>query len=113
MLITVHYGHQKKDGTWTSHILCSKNLLTPHGWTTPQAELHALSSLANLAFVLLAALADWVEIARYGTDSTIAISWTVYEKVRLHIFHRLRVSNIRAKIDVSELSSPSEHPLCP
>ena len=103
MVVTVHYGHQRKDESWSSHILCSKNLLTPHGWTTPQAELHALSSLANLASVLLEALAGWIEISRYGTDSTIAISWTIYEKVRLHVFHRLRVSNIRSKIDLTEL----------
>ena len=38
-----------------------------------------------------------------GTDSTISICWTVYEKVRLHVFHRLRVSNIRNKIDITEL----------
>ena len=78
-------------------------MLTPQGWTTPQTELHALNTFANLAAVLLSALSSWVEIIHSGLDSCIAISWAVYEKVRLHIFHRIRVSNIRNKIDLTEL----------
>ena len=46
---------------------------------------------------------SWVEVLYSGSDSSIAISWAVYEKVRLHVFHRLRVSNIRNKIDLGQL----------
>ena len=53
--------------------------------------------------VLSSSLSSWVEIIHSGSDSSIALSWTIYEKVRLHIFHRLRVSNIRNKVDLSEL----------
>ena len=56
-----------------------------------------------MAAILLQSLADWVEILRAGSDSTIAISWVIYEKVRLHIFHRLRVSNVRNKLNISQL----------
>ena len=38
-----------------------------------------------------------------ASDSEIALSWVIYEKVKLHIFHRLRVSNIRNKIDLEHL----------
>ena len=103
MIVTAYSGCERSNGLWSSHLLCAKNLLTPQGWTTPQTELHALNTLANLAAVLLSALSSWVEIIHSGSDSCIAISWAVYEKVRLHIFHRIRVSNIRNKIDLTEL----------
>ena len=103
MMVSAYSGCERSNGSWSSQLLCAKNLLTPQGWTTPQTELHALHSLANLAAVLISALSKWVEILHSGSDSSIAISWAVYEKVRLHIFHRLRVSNIRNKINLSEL----------
>ena len=103
MIVTAYSGCERKDGSWSCQLLCAKNLLTPQGWTTPQTELHALSSLSNLAAVLQSALQSWVEILYSGSDSSIAISWAVYEKVRLHVFHRLRVSNIRNKIDLGQL----------
>ena len=56
-----------------------------------------------MAKVLEDALGSWIEVLHAGSDSTIAISWAIYEKVRLHIFHRLRVSNIRNKLDFGNL----------
>ena len=103
IIITAYSGCERIDGSWSCGLLCAKNLLTPNGWTTPQTELHALSALANLGVVLSSSLSSWVEIIHSGSDSSIALSWTIYEKVRLHIFHRLRVSNIRNKVDLSEL----------
>ena len=65
--------------------------------------MHALSSLSNMAAILMSALHSLIEVVRSASDSSIAISWVVYEKVRLHVFHRLRVSNIRNKLDIGEL----------
>ena len=103
IIIAAYSGNQRRDGSWSSDLLCAKNLLSPQGWTTPQAELHALSSLANMSSILMNSLKDWVEVLHAASDSTIAISWVIYEKVRLHIFHRLRVSNVRNKLDLLEL----------
>ena len=103
MVVTAYSGFERSNGLWSCQLLCAKNLLTPQGWTTPQTELHALNTLANLAHVLESALSSWVEILRSGSDSSIAISWAVYEKARLHVFHRLRVSNIRNKIRLDNL----------
>ena len=103
MIITAYSGCERVDGSWSCQLLCAKNLLTPTGWTTPQTELHALSSLANMAAVLQSALNSWIEIMHCGSDSSISIAWVGYEKVRLHIFHRLRVSNIRNKVELDEL----------
>ena len=103
MIIAVYSGCERVGGTWSSQLLCAKNLLTPQGWTTPQTELHALSSLANMAALLSNSLSSWIEVMRYGSDSSISIAWVAYEKARLHVFHRLRVSNIRNKIEFDEL----------
>ena len=103
MVVTAYSGFEKSNGSWSCQLLCAKNLLTPQGWTTPQTELHALSSLANLASVLQSSLSSWIEVLRSGSDSSIALSWAIYEKARLHVFHRLRVSNIRNKLDFTNL----------
>ena len=81
----------------------SKSLPAPDEWSTPQLELHALHTLANILAVLRSALGEWIEFVVAFGDSTIVLSWAVYEKVKLHVFHRLRVSNIRSKIDLDEL----------
>ena len=103
MVVTAYSGFERTNGSWSCELLCAKNLLTPQGWTTPQTELHALSSLSNLAAVLESALSSWIEVIRYGSDSSIALAWAIYEKARLHVFHRLRVSNIRNKLDFENL----------
>ena len=103
LIVCAYSGNERKDGSWSSNLLFAKNLLSPQNWTTPQAELHVLSSLGNICHILTQSLNDWVEVIRAGSDSTIALSWVIYEKVRLHVFHRLRVSNVRSKLDMSEL----------
>ena len=88
---------------WSCHHLIAKNLLPPTGWSIPQIELHALNALSNLAAFLQQALDEWIEIMYYGSDSTIAISWTIYEQAKLMVFQRLRVSNIRNKLNLQNL----------
>ena len=36
-------------------------------------------------------------------DSEIALAWTIYENVKLNVFHRHRVNNIRSKVSLEEL----------
>ena len=103
IIVSAYSGHERGDGSWSSDLLFAKNLLCPRDWTTPRAELHALSSLSNMVKILGDTLGNWIEILRAGSDSTIAISWAIYEKVRLHIFQRLRVANIRNKLSFEEL----------
>ena len=103
MIISAYSGNERPDGSWSCKHLFAKNLLVPAGWSTPQLELHALHTLANMSAILEQALGVWVEIMISCSDSEIAISWRIYEKVKLNFFHRLRVSNIRNKIDISNL----------
>ena len=56
IIICAYSGHERRDKSWSSDLLFAKNLLCPVGWTTPQAELHALSSLSNMAKILEDAL---------------------------------------------------------
>ena len=103
MIVVAHIGFEKSDGTWSCSHLIAKNLLSPPGWTTPKIELHALHSMANIAAFLQNALGEWIEDYNFASDSTIAISWSLYEKVKLKVFHRLRVSNIRNKLQLENL----------
>ena len=103
MIIVAHIGYEKSDGSWSCNHLIAKNLLSPSGWTTPKIELHALNAMANITAFLQNALGEWIEDYRYASDSTIAISWSLYEKVKLKVFHRMRVSNIRNKIQLDNL----------
>ena len=52
IIINAYSCHERRDGSWSCQLLCAKSILVPKGWTTPQAELHALSALASLAYVL-------------------------------------------------------------
>ena len=103
MIISAYTGHERPDSSWSCGHLCSKNLLAPEGWSTPKLELHALSTLANIAAILEDTLGDWLEIIIAAGDSEIALAWTIYEKCKLHVFHRMRVSNIRNKLNMENL----------
>ena len=103
MMITAYSGNERPNNCWSCNHLFAKSLLAPEDWSIPQLELHALHTLANIHAVLQNALGDWIEISLAFGDSTIALAWAVYEKTKLHVFHRLRVSNIRNKIDLDYL----------
>ena len=48
-------------------------------------------------------LNDWIECVVAAGDSEIALAWTIYEKCKLNVFHRMRVSNIRNKLKMENL----------
>ena len=104
MIVTAHNGYERPGNVWSCNLLFAKNLLAPEGWTTPKLELHALSSLANMCSVIESSLGEWVELILSFSDSEIALAWTMYEKSKLHVFQRLRVSNIWNKLDLDKLS---------
>ena len=103
MIIVAYFGHERQNGKWSCYHLFSKNLLAPEDWSIPKLELHALSVLATIAWILKQTLGDWIEIIISCSDSEIAICWSMYDNCKMHVFHRLRVSNIRNKLDLSSL----------
>ena len=62
-----------------------------------------MNTMANMAAILQDALDDWMETYIAAGDSKIALAWTIYEKCKLHVFHRMRVSNIRNKLKMENL----------
>ena len=50
-------------------------------------------------------LAEWLEDDKIyvGSDSRIALAWVMYEKVKLDVYHRNRVSQIRSQIEMTKL----------
>ena len=103
MMITCHTGYERPNREWSCGLLFAKNLLAPEDWTIAKLELHSLSTLASIAAILKKALDGWIEIMLYAGDSEIAISWTMYPKCKLQVFHRLRVSNIINKLELKNL----------
>ena len=103
MIISVYSGHERPGNIWSCGHLCAKNLLAPAAWSTPKLELHALSTMASMVAILQDTLGDWIETVVAAGDSEIALAWTIYEKCKLDVFHRMRVSNIHNKMKMENL----------
>ena len=58
---------------------------------------------SNVKIVIERALKDWIDEIYIGCDSEIALAWTIYENVKLNVFHRHRVNNIRSKVRLEQL----------
>ena len=81
--------------------MLAKSLLAPDSWTIPKKELQALTVAANVKVIIERSLEDWIGDIFIGGDSEIALAWTIYENVKLNIFHRNRVNNIRSKVSLN------------
>ena len=88
---------------WSCQNLLAKSLLAPDSWTIPKKELQALTVAANVKVIIERALGDWIDEINIGGDSEIALAWTIYENVKLNVFHRNRVNNIRSKVCLDQL----------
>ena len=53
--------------------------------------------------MLEAALVEWIDEIRVGSDSEISLSWIMYENNKLDVFTRNRVNNIRTKVTLPQL----------
>ena len=91
------------DNKWSCQNLLGKSLLAPEAWTIPKKELQALTAAANIKVTIERALEDWFEKVYIGSDSEIALAWTIYENVKLNVFHRNRVTNIRSKLSLDQI----------
>ena len=69
----------------------------------PQKELHGMSALSSLKVILENSLGSWVQGFYCFGDSEIALSWVIYERVKLTTFVRNRVINIRTKMGLELL----------
>ena len=94
-------GFKLKDGSWSNKLLLGRSLLAKSE-SIPKDELEALCAGSNMAWVVRIALQEWVESSILFSDSMIALCWLTSEKLRLSLFHRNRVMQIRR---VTELES--------
>ena len=87
-------GFKLRDGTWSNQLILGRAILARND-SIPKSELEALCGGSNMAWVIRLALQDWVESAIVFSDSMIALCWLTSEKLRLSLFHRNRVLQIR------------------
>ena len=103
VMVGSYAGFQLPENKYSCHNLLGKGLLAPEEWTIPRKELHALDCASNVKMVVERALGDWIGQVFVGGDSEIALAWCIYENVKLNVFHRNRVNNIRAKVSLEQL----------
>ena len=60
-----------------------------------KSELESLCGGSNLSWIVRIALSDWIDHQILFGDSMIALCWATSEKLRLSLFHRNRVLQIR------------------
>ena len=102
IMIAVYCCFRLPSNRWSCANLLGKGLLAPE-WTIPKKELHALSSASDVKIIVERSMSDWITEIYVGGDSEISLAWVIYENVKLNVFHRNRVNNIRSKVDLKML----------
>ena len=92
-------GFRLKDCSWSNQLLLGRSLLAKSE-SIPKDELEALCAGSNMAWVVRSALQEWVDHSILFSDSTIALCWLTSEKLRLSLFHRNRVLQVRRGTDL-------------
>ena len=95
-------GFLRKNGLWSNKLILGRSLLA-RSESIPKDELESLCAGSNMAWVVKSALQDWVEQSILFSDSTIALCWLTSEKLRLSLYHRNRVIQIRRGTSLEEV----------
>ena len=103
MILTAYIGWERENGAYSCSHLFGKGLLGPETLTLPQKELHILNVGADISELFSVSLSDWVEDIVVAGDSEIALCWVLYESVKLNMYNRVRVLNIRSKLKLENL----------
>ena len=103
VMLGVWIGFALLGGGWSCQLLIGRSGLTDENSTIPKNELQALTSGSNLGWTVMKALEGWIMEKIVGSDSTIALSWTMAEMKPLAMYHKNRVIQIRRGTDLEEL----------
>ena len=95
-------GFELPGNTWSNQLLLGRCLLSKNE-SIPKSELDALCGGSNMAWVVRLALKDWVQEDYLFGDSMISLCWLTSEKLRLELFHRNRVLQIRRGTDLKNV----------
>lgn len=95
-------GFKLRDGSWSNQLVLGRCLLSKNE-SIPKSELDALCGGSNMAWVIRLALKEWVHSDYLFSDSMIALCWLTSEKLRLELFHRNRVLQIRRGTDLHKV----------
>ena len=87
-------GFKLQNGTWSNQLVLGRCLLSKNE-SIPKSELDALCGGSNMSWVVRNALDDWLKESYLFGDSMISLCWLTSEKLRLELFHRNRVLQIR------------------
>ena len=88
----VYAGKEISPGVWTCFILAAKSKIMKE--TITRNELSAILLCVELAFMVKSALTSEIGEVIYVTDSTIALSWSSNQKIKLRLFVYNRVMTI-------------------
>ena len=102
-MLAVYAQFEVPGNKWSGSHLLGKSFLAPEEMTIPKKELSALNMAANIKIVVERALDNYIDKVIVCSDSEISLAWVMYENVKLNIFHRNRVNNIRSKIELDQL----------
>ena len=95
-------GFRLKNNSWSNQLLLGRSILAKNE-SIPKSELDAMCGGSNMAWVLRLALKEWVKEEIIFSDSMIALCWLTSEKLRLELFHRNRVLQIRRGTDLNNV----------
>ena len=95
-------GFLRKNGSWSNKLILGRSLLAKSE-SIPKDELESLCAGSNMTWVVRSALQDWVETSIIFSDSTIALCWLTSEKLRLSLFHRNRVIQVRRGTNLEDV----------
>ena len=103
IVVGVWVGFQRKSGEWSCSYLIGRCLLTAEDSTTPKDELNGLTVGGNICYLVRNSLLNWVTTYAVCCDSTIALHWAKSNKLKLSLFHRNRVVQVRRTIDLDNI----------
>ena len=103
IVVGVWVGFRRKSGGWSCSYLIGRCLLTAEDSTTPKDELNGLTCGGNICYLVRMSLQNWITTYAVCCDSTIALHWVKSNKLKLSLFHRNRVVQVRRTIDLDKI----------
>ena len=92
----IYAGFLRSNGQYSNTLLTAKSRIMSN--SIPRNELESIRIMSNLACMVQKSLGDLVDEIYYFTDSTVALCWCCNTGIKLRVFTRYRVEEIRKNI---------------